>query len=522
MLKIQHIARYFFSGGYDLQDPEAAAEMTDRVLTMLSQYLVSNQALEMNNSFQIYMKVLSVGHMRQIKKKKRFGFGRLHVGQTNKETFHYWSLSPPSSNFSAKFKNMFENKCLLICFIFGLLQNAFYFSNRTDKRFLRIKNIHSKVVNIRNSAASLLFNELETLLKVTKLQTCGPYHLQSTVEILHEVYKCQIFIFDNIANTNKLCFMYPVKYNDKLQPIYMFRCSENEQHLVYIRYLNAYFRKNYYICFECKRKFRQPHNTHLCTKRETCFSCRRFTMSNSSYIHEKLIDNFCNKHTSNEPFLICNICNCTLFSQHCAKGHKLLCNGKGRFGFKCLKTCQRFFYCNQGLTSEDLKRTHVCVNSKLCSDCHKPSEPDHLCRLAQVKLPPFHNRLCFFKIIFLPNDVNSFNDVSIPLMAIFMREEKERGFFKNYVFFNPIYYDKSHYSQTNQFKFSYFPSHTNYSAFDDLLKRRPKKISEDFQRNSRLLGSKNGFGEILLKFLLEYPATSYICNDPNSFTMVSA
>ena len=36
--------------------------MTDRVLSMLFQYLLSNQALELNESFQIYLKVLSIEH----------------------------------------------------------------------------------------------------------------------------------------------------------------------------------------------------------------------------------------------------------------------------------------------------------------------------------------------------------------------------------------------------------------------------------------------------------------------------
>jgi len=41
---------------------DAAVEMTDRILSMLSQYLLSNQSLTLNESFQVYLKVLSIDH----------------------------------------------------------------------------------------------------------------------------------------------------------------------------------------------------------------------------------------------------------------------------------------------------------------------------------------------------------------------------------------------------------------------------------------------------------------------------
>ena len=51
--------------------------MVERILAMLSQFLISNQSLEINNSFRIYIKILSVDHM-QIKTKET----RLHKKRT--------------------------------------------------------------------------------------------------------------------------------------------------------------------------------------------------------------------------------------------------------------------------------------------------------------------------------------------------------------------------------------------------------------------------------------------------------
>ncbi|MBM3938137.1 MAG: hypothetical protein FJ333_05720 [Sphingomonadales bacterium] len=56
------------TGGYDLQSQDAAAEMVDRLLSMLWQYLQSNQSLVLNDTFQVYMKVLSVDHMKHCQK----------------------------------------------------------------------------------------------------------------------------------------------------------------------------------------------------------------------------------------------------------------------------------------------------------------------------------------------------------------------------------------------------------------------------------------------------------------------
>ena len=44
----------------------------------------------------------------------------------------------------------------------------------------------------------------EAEVDVTKLQVIGPYHLQSTVQILSNTYKCQIYVFNGITNTKKL------------------------------------------------------------------------------------------------------------------------------------------------------------------------------------------------------------------------------------------------------------------------------------------------------------------------------
>lgn len=503
---------FLILGGYDLQDPQTPKDITDRLLSMLNQYLVSNQSLELNKSFQIYLKVLSVAHMqaRQPKQAKR-KFGQLHVGHTSaKETRHYWALDPPLSYPNEPTKNVFADKCLLISFIFGLLQNSYFFSNKEDKRYLKIQNVNSTVKDLKNSACKLLLNELECLMQTTKLQIKGPYHLQATLTILHDTYKCQIFVFDNVANSSKLCHMYPPQFQDELQPIYLYKSENN--HIMFIRHLKAYFRKNYTICFGCGLKFKQPYTKHLCPKRATCFACRRPYSSNRTYLHAKLIAYYCDRFATKEIPQVCVICNCTLYSNHCLKGHKLLCNGQGRFGFKCLKECQKFFYCNNN-TSQDIKNSHYCSTNGYCKYCKQEKESDHLCKLQHVRPAPYHSRLCFFKILFISND--------FPLMAMFLKEEKERGQFTKFTFVNNIIMNSNNHVLTSYLNFTYFKPDTKYASFRDLLKKRPIKITEDFLASIRHLEKPSSFEDQILAFMLQQQHTSFICEDSSSDHLVS-
>ena len=112
------------SGGFDLQDDDSALEMTDRVLSMLYQYLLSNQSLELNESFQIYLKILSIEHLkfnatkpiqRKLSKRKVV---KTHVGETSRVYNYKWAIDVPQTG-------IFLGKCLLTCTILALAQHAF-------------------------------------------------------------------------------------------------------------------------------------------------------------------------------------------------------------------------------------------------------------------------------------------------------------------------------------------------------------------------------------------------------------
>ena len=158
--------------------------MTDRVLSMLFQYLLSNQALELNESFQIYLKVLSIEHSKfkaaQPRKNKfvRKTF-KTHVGNSNRHYNYKWAIDvPPIASFAYK--------CLLTCTILALAQLDF-FESKENKAFTYLTWIISKVQSKQNYAVKLMEKKLEMLFSVTDLKRTGPYELKATIILLSQI-----------------------------------------------------------------------------------------------------------------------------------------------------------------------------------------------------------------------------------------------------------------------------------------------------------------------------------------------
>ena len=416
-------------GGFDLQSDDSAMEMTDRVLSMLYQYLVSNQALRLNETFQIYCKILSVEHSKfnetqtKTNRKKR-KVANVHVGNSTRRYNFKWAIDVDLEDFIGK--------CLLTCTILSLLQHAFFESQGKNKLFLYASRIHSSIEQKKNMAKKIITQQLNELFSVTGLKQTGPYQLKSTIILLSETYHCQFFIFDCINRSSKLYLMYPKIYNDSLKPIFLFRPQFDSTHLLFIRNSSHFFSATNSMCLQCLKTFkrnRDSRSTHLCPKRPTCFACRRFFMSETTYVHSNLTKRFCDKFLIKDRPFSCPTCNCEIVSEHCLRGHKRFCKGKGYFGYKC-NSCNRFTYCHSKMTSQDLKQKHSCDDLRICKNCYQKREPDHLCPLKIEKLLSFHTRLAFFEIIFD-------NITRKPLMAIILREEKERGIFEQYLFFDP-------------------------------------------------------------------------------------
>ena len=391
------------SGGYLLSDP--SNEIIERILGILNQFLISdnNINLEINDTFKIFINVFSVEHANYTRQ-------NLKNPQPNRRKKHYgvkkaatdfkmtWAIDPPETPF------FFKNKCFLLCIILGLLQNGYYKSNRTDTRYIRAQGINYDSRKKQNIAVKILTLELQKLIENLSLSPDGPYDFIETGTKISEFYQCQIFVFTGMESSSKLKYVIPQSINDELIPIYLYEPFADKNHIIYIKNLQSYFKFNRKICFDCLKVFKNYRHNHRCNRRLTCFACRRKFARINTYIHEKTIINFCDsKIKTNAKVMYCEICNCTLKTNHCKLGHKKICNGKGQFGYKCLK-CKKFTYRRNNDTSATLKQMHQCgvLRCNFCSSYYNANfeEDIHLCALKKETCPNKWPNLCFLKIVF--------------------------------------------------------------------------------------------------------------------------
>ena len=485
--------------------------MTDRLLSMLNQFLLSHQNLELNETFQIYLKILSVEHSKfkassKPNKKKKRNF-KVHVGASERRYNYIWAIDVPQTPH-------FVNKCLLTCTILALTQHSYFDSDKKDKTFLYLSQLNSSLETKKEYALKILTKQLEKLFQVTKLQQTGPYELKTTVMLLSQAYKCQFFIFDCLNNSSKVYYMYPKIYDDSLRPVFLFRPQFDSHHVIFIRRLNSFFKANSFICFGCLRTFKRIRDSrcpHLCRSRPTCFVCRRFFQNKDTYTNELIKENFCDKLTTSENAFNCPRCNCTIYSNKCFQGHKKFCNGKGYFGYKCVD-CNTFKYCKNN-TSNDLKLNHFCFEGRTCKNCYSTKESNHQCPLKLEKEVEVHIRLAFYKIIF-DND-------GLPLFIIFFREEERRGNFTKYIFFENCL-NKDDIIEHNSLDLPYFSSKwCMKEEFPEKLRIPTKSIF--FQLLENLNSSTSiCLAQKILRFLLneEFSHCCYISEDSSSTNSV--
>ena len=374
------------------------------------QYLNSNEALKLNDTFKLYLTVLSVDHERfkATSKTKRtrkrnpqfYKNKKQHVGCNESPNLfkRSWALDIPSSYIN--FHNIFLNKCLLLCFIIALLQHSYFENNKANKTFLYVQFIASKNARKQIYAGNILSKKLDELISACQLNPQGPYELLSTIKILSVRYNCQFFIFSGVARAKKLEVMYPPTFDDSLKPIYLYRLHDRPDHLILIKNITSFYRAHYRHCFICKKSFSSINYRHMCSQRETCFSCRRFYQTSTTYTNLKLKNEYCDRLITSEVSKVCPTCNLTIFSKNCLKAHKKICYGKGSFGWKCLK-CNKFYYRYKNKTSNVIKSNHVCNEPKNCHYCFETNGENHLCRLKNCQYSKHWPLLGFISLEFI-------------------------------------------------------------------------------------------------------------------------
>ena len=84
------------TGGFDIQD--SGTDIVDRVLKMLEQFLISNQTLKVDETFKVYLKVLSIPHIK-FKQNDRKRVHRKRTKEFYKRKKTYGSRRKPTKKF---------------------------------------------------------------------------------------------------------------------------------------------------------------------------------------------------------------------------------------------------------------------------------------------------------------------------------------------------------------------------------------------------------------------------------------
>ena len=505
-------------GGFDLHSDTSATEMVDRLLGMLNQYLISHQKLQLDNDFKVYIKILSSDHAAQkrltktITKKKKVNSRNYVGGRRDQNIFRQlWGIDIKAScddNLTAPF----FNKCLLTCAILGKMQNDYL--KYKDTSFLTARMVNSTVAQKKKYASKLLIDHLTLLIDTLQLPPNGPYELHATLKILSKHWKCQFFVFSGISQAkSKLSYWFPSTYDDSLMPIYLYQ-PFGENHIIYIQNIDSYYRNNGKLCLGCMQTFKGVRYRHFCKSKRSCFACHRYLQTPSTYIHLKLNRHFCNVNICPEIFTSCDRCNCKILSQSCLRAHKLLCYAKGYFGWFC-DQCQKFTYSVNNLTSDEMKKRHVCGSLRNCRYCFLPQEEDHLCLLRKEKSHNYHSRLGICQFLFFAE-----NQL---LTALIYREENKRGLFTKYSFFCEDLNLKD--TKDDTFFYDYLKtgsvSEKKHLQFK-MPKQNPKR-SFDFINNYEKLCREIESIErnLLLHFLEKNDYATYIVTDDTDMIMVT-
>ena len=385
------------------ENPETG---TANLLGKLNRYLVSNNELTLNESFILYVNILSLTHAQMQKRKRR----KIEFGANTSEFRMYWCIDVLSSVLKS-----FKNKCLLLCCILADLQFKFFLSNKSDKRYTYAANINSTLSNKKSQAIGIFNTQLSTIITALKINNsefeCG-LDFSKWKEKLCEYFNCQIVIFTGKEFSSKILLMHPPLFDHTLRQFYFYSPNQQPNHVVFIRHLNSYFKANIFTCIACKKTFKTHDYRHLCKEKENCFACRRPVQKLESFFCPTLQDAYCDKLLTKEKLEIeCIKCNLLLETELCFKSHQKICGKKGRLGYKC-KKCDNFFYKNgtEYKNSNEIAEKHTC-GEVFCRHCKLyysfSDNKHHLCRLKKEFLRGSEESLVFLTFSVLQNSAHN-------------------------------------------------------------------------------------------------------------------
>jgi len=386
------------TGNYNVRtDPEL---VTDRILTMLYNFLTSHMSLRLNQSFRFNIKVLSVRHARE--RVQRGGFNPHILNGTFKINKKKYVFFLPEG--FENYENVFSQNCLLISTILGHYLNKYL--EIEGKNYLTVyktfTQINSENLNLKKEAGSLLLEEAKRVALEIGIDFFGPHSLEELAPKITTYFGCQLIVFNNLVG-EKIAYMYPSSFDETKETIFLLQdmTPDGKSHISLINKIKAFFRFNFTICLYCEKVYK-AHSTlrviHNCKKRTLCESCNRFKANTDTYLNKENLINYC---VNGDLSFKCNKCEKTMNNNFCFKYHRC-------FGFFCLQ-CNTFVKRKVFKSLEETKLLHKCFE-KFCRVCKIifTSNMPHYCKLKKTTFDKHQPSLGFFNFQIVGNNSECF------------------------------------------------------------------------------------------------------------------
>lgn len=279
--------------------------------------------------------------------------------------------------------NIFENKCLLVSVLLGILKHL------NPLSFQDIKPLFYKRTSLKNKdkAVQILNDALLSMCQMCQFNLQGPHVLEDILPKIVDVFNIQVRVIKSMEGSYTNIVAFPEQPSYEKPRIYLYLISN--LHVVLIDNLQAFFRYHKKIvCFDCKRFFALYRRlNHRCQKQSTCFNCDGIFQTENTFLQDNEIIKFCDSNliTNQIEEFICSNCNLTFKSHLCYANHNLKCEQNCK-GWKCLQ-CGIYQTVSSKEMCEQLQKEHQCGEIKRrCEFCYVPKENNHICKI-KAKLP---------------------------------------------------------------------------------------------------------------------------------------
>ncbi len=376
--------------------------ITAGLISQLFHFLISQDTLELSDSFAVKFRVLSIDHSSADAQKHYSDWRR------RKRIIHNYLLGAPrrSRPFSARpwclpVPSQLGNQsfeCLLIALIVANELLLSFENNATSTLFIESYRVSPSSVERALLAKVAAFKKHWEAVTQSAFSSGGPYRVTDIVPYFCDYAQVQCTIYSDLSNP--LAYMYPETHDQMKRQIFLFaqlgtqadRRAEAIGHVDVIQKLQMFYNDMKGACLHCKKPLVKPRD-HLCIKAPSeiksksesryrnCFICRRFFYQENQPLNSSNSLLFC-RASADMPYKSCPKCNIKYQDSACFELHsKKYCSKS----YYCTD-CNRFNGKSKGACTRSAIKNNHQHGHRLCRHCHSYDDlSTHQCSVTKQK-----------------------------------------------------------------------------------------------------------------------------------------